>query len=95
MINGMTISPFVIAYIADSRIEAGIIYLKELEELHPDNYSIKIGRAVLLKSSGLIVEARELLNGILRDDEIKIAQGGTYLTSMEKNYISNLLDRWK
>jgi tetratricopeptide (TPR) repeat protein len=95
MINGINITPLTIAYIADGRIEAGIIYLEELEELYPDNYSIRIGRAVLLKSSGIIGEARKVLNEILIDNEIMISLGSTYLSSIERNYILDLLDRWE
>jgi len=95
MINGLTITPLTIAYIADGRIEAGIIYLEEMAELYPENYSIGIGRAVLLKSSGKIVAARKVLNEILLDNEIMISLGSTYLSSTEKNYILDLLDSWE
>ncbi len=94
MINGLTITPLTIAYIADARIEAGIIYLEELEELYPENCSIRIGRAVLLKSSGKIGEARKVLNEILIDNEIMISLGSTFLSAIEKNYINDLLDSW-
>ncbi len=92
MINGLTITPLTTAYIADGRIEAGINYFKELEELYPMNYSLRIGLAVLLKNSGKISEARDVLSGILLDNEF---MGGKFLTVNKKNYVQNLLASWE
>ena len=92
MINGLTITPLTIAYIADGRIEAGIIYLEELKELYPMNYSIRIGLAVLLKNSGELYAARDILAGLIVDNAFR---EDINLSEAEKNYVNNLLESWK
>lgn len=92
MVNGVTITPLTTAYIADGRVKAGIIYLKDLAELYPDNISVRVGLAVLLKNNQQLEEAQQILTDLTMDG---YSLGNEMLTEKEKKYINKLRDSWK
>lgn len=92
MITGITITPLTIAYIADERTEAGINYLRELLQLYPDNYYLKVGLAVLLKNNGKRSEALNILSEMIMTEYLT---ENDKLSQDQEKYLIKLRDKWE
>lgn len=87
MLTGTNISNLTLAYIADGRMEAGLNYLNELQKKDPDNLYINTSLAVLYQNLGYTDVSQLIIETLMLNEE--------RLTSNEKIYLENLLQKWK
>lgn len=87
MLTGTNISNLTLAYIADGRMEAGLNYLNELLAKDPDNFYINTSLAVLYQNLGYSDVSKLIIETLMLNED--------RLTSNQKNYIKNLLAKWK
>ncbi|TYT73672.1 hypothetical protein FIM25_14055 [Desulfobotulus mexicanus] len=85
MITPMNTAPLALCYILDGRLQAGIIYFKELQDLRPESSAVATGKAVLLRHAGEGERARDVLGRLLVLDG---AESGI------REYAAELLARW-
>lgn len=87
MLTGTNISNLTLAYIADGRMEAGLNYLNELQKKDPDNFYINTSLAVLYQNLGYTDVSQLIIDTLMLNENM--------LTSNEKIYLENLLQKWK
>jgi len=87
MLTGNNISNLTLAYIADGRMEAGLNYLNELQKKDPNNFYINTSMAVLYQNLGYTDISQLIIETLMLNEE--------RLTSNQKIYLNNLLEKWK
>lgn len=86
MVTPINTAPLALCYILDGRLQAGIIYFKKLQEVHPDRLAVAAGKAVLLRHAGKEERARETLRLLVHSES---AETGV------REYAAELLAKWE
>ncbi len=85
MITPMNTAPLALCYILDGRLQAGIIYFRELQDIHAESSAVGVGKAVLLRHAGEGERAREVLGRLAFSDSVD---------SEMREYFADILTTW-